>query len=65
MTRKLVAVHATQATVDGDGVDIQRISTQQRYASFDPFLMLDEFKGGLTASKLAAFHSTHTADLKR
>lgn len=55
MTRKLVAVHATQATVDGDGVDIQRISTQQRYASFDPFLMLDEFKGGFDGKQTRGF----------
>lgn len=55
MKRTLIAVHAAQATVDGDGVDIQRISTQQRYANFDPFLMLDEFKGGFDGKQTRGF----------
>lgn len=55
MKRKLIAVHSAQATVDGDGVDIQRISTQHSYANFDPFLMLDEFKGGFDGKQTQGF----------
>lgn len=55
MNRILIAMHAAQATVDGDGVDIQRISAQQRYANFDPFLMLDEFKGGFDGKQTRGF----------
>lgn len=55
MNRQLIGLYSARATADGDGVDIHRISTQQRYAQFDPFLMLDEFKGGFDGKQTRGF----------
>lgn len=55
MYRELLGIHSAQPTVDGDGVEIQRISSQQSYAQFDPFLMLDEFKGGFDGKQTRGF----------
>ncbi|WP_439136265.1 pirin family protein [Pseudomaricurvus sp.] len=54
-SRELIGVYSTQQTVDGDGVEIQRIVTQQAYEQFDPFLMLDEFKGGFDGQQTRGF----------
>ncbi len=55
MNRQVHAIYPARPAVDGDGVKIQRISTQQRYPQFDPFLMLDEFKGGHDGKPVRGF----------
>ncbi|GAB3109132.1 pirin family protein [Aestuariicella hydrocarbonica] len=55
MNRKILALHTAQPSIDGDGVSIQRIAGQGHYSQFDPFLMLDEFRGGEDGKQTKGF----------
>ncbi len=53
--RQLQAVHDSQAVTDGDGVKIQRSVTRGRLQTFDPFLLLDEFRSDDAADYIGGF----------
>ncbi len=53
--RQLQAVYDSQAVTDGDGVKIQRSVTPGRLQTFDPFLLLDEFRSDDAADYIGGF----------
>ncbi len=53
--RQLQAVYDSQAVTDGDGVKIQRSVTRGRLQTFDPFLLLDEFRSDDAADYIGGF----------
>ncbi len=53
--RRLQAVHDSHAVTDGDGVKIQRLVIRGRLHTFDPFLLLDEFRSDDAADYIGGF----------
>ena len=53
--RQLQAVYDSQAVTDGDGVKIQRSVTPGRLQTFDPLLLLDEFRSDDAADYIGGF----------
>lgn len=55
MNRKLLTILKGRPTTDGDGVNIHRALTPGRFASFDPFLLLDEISSDQAADYIGGF----------